>query len=607
MRKSWLSSLGFVGACLTFAAVLVVIPAQGLAREPQANESDVQDFVLFGDTRPVLVRLHIRIDDQPFPAVWDGFMRHLFNYLDINGDGNLDKDELERVPSAELLLGRGRGGFVVDPESRLRPRVPLAKNKDSKVTVAELADYYRKNGLPPLQLQIGATPKTMAPGRPFMNAMGKDPWGKPAKDEPTEPAAGTAVARTAFRLLNTTKDGKLTGKQLAAAPAALLRADRNDDDLVTLEEMEACALLQAAGPPDAGPVVLVRPDEPADELVRRLQDHYAPNKSVLTQKHLGLDDATFKLLDKNKDGELDKEELADFARRAPDLELTFRFSRKGLETQVELHGTGQPSPLVAKAREKEGTVELELGPSHVQLHPGVNAIRPDGLEGFIRSDLLFVDVFDKEKKGFLAEADRARMTPYGGHFKMMDRDNDGRLTQNEFVAYFQRMSALQVRATASCVSLVFVDAGRGLFDLLDADHNGTLTVHEMLQAPKLLERFDKSGKGYLTEHDLPRSWHLMVRRGPAGGLGFSAIGDGGFSHWDLVRAPASQPKKGPLWFRQLDHNGDGYLSRREFLGTDEQFRQIDTDGDGLISFEEAEKVDALFRKRPEPTERDRNE
>jgi hypothetical protein len=49
----------------------------------------------------------------------------------------------------------------------------------------------------------------------------------------------------------------------------------------------------------------------------------------------------------------------------------------------------------------------------------------------------------------------------------------------------------------------------------------------------------------------------------------------------------------------MDRNGDGDVSRREFLGTDEEFKRIDTDGDGLISVEEAEKYDALMRKQKE--------
>jgi hypothetical protein len=47
----------------------------------------------------------------------------------------------------------------------------------------------------------------------------------------------------------------------------------------------------------------------------------------------------------------------------------------------------------------------------------------------------------------------------------------------------------------------------------------------------------------------------------------------------------------------MDRNGDGDVSRREFLGTAEQFRKIDGDGDGLISVEEAEKADARSRKK----------
>jgi Ca2+-binding EF-hand superfamily protein len=544
----------------------------------------VQDFVLLTDARPVLVRLHVRIDGEPFRAVWNDFMRHLFEWLDVNGDGVLDPDELARAPSVDLLLARGGAGFGL-PVEKVTARALVEKNKGRQVTVADLAAYYRQNGLAPLQVRVGPTPMTLPLGLR------------------REPSSGTAVARATFALLDTDKTGKLTREKLAAAPVALLKADGDDDEIVTTRELASYAASHRLAPvPDVDPVILVHPDAPADELVRGLLARYGPKTDKpadrkLTQKELGVDDTTFARLDTDKDGKLDKEELARFARRPPDLELTVRLSAKGQDAQVELNTKEGHSPLAADVKAKDGAITVDLGSVTVQMRPAAAAVRPRGLERAIRVESVF-DLLD-EKKGQLVEADT--LDPRAGivreHFRLIDRNGKGKVTKNELVAYIQRMSDLQARATAACISLVFIEDGRGLFDFLDANHNGRLITHELLKAPALLARLDKDGKGYLTLSDVPGRCQLLVRRGPTAGPGWSGLAHTEAGSGEDDRPPP-EPKAGPLWFRKMDRNGDGFVSRREFPGSDELFNKIDADRDGLISAMEAIKADALVRKQP---------
>src|SRR5262249_20140647 len=151
-----------------------------------------------------------------------------------------------------------------------------------------------------------------------------------------------------------------------------------------------------------------------------------------------------------------------------------------------------------------------------------------------------------------------------------------------------QMQELQSRAEDGCVALVLADNSRGLFDLLDTNRDGRLGVRELRGAVKLLEQYDRGGQGCLTKADVPHSHQLTLKRGPAatGGLNgpraFLALYSGG-----NAGEAAPRPTAGPAWFRKMDRNGDGDVSRKEFLFSEELFRKLDLDGDGLISLEEA--------------------
>src|SRR5262249_17362573 len=96
-----------------------------------------------------------------------------------------------------------------------------------------------------------------------------------------------------------------------------------------------------------------------------------------------------------------------------------------------------------------------------------------------------------------------------------------------------------------------------------------------------------------------RRFRVSLQPGPANGntygprvFAISTLGG-------MQQPPLPARTAGPAWFRKMDRNRDGDVSRREFLGSDEEFKKIDTDGDGLISAAGADAYDRLKRKEKE--------
>jgi Ca2+-binding EF-hand superfamily protein len=593
-----------VAAALFLVACLAPAADQSKPEAKPSATDDVQDFVFLAEARPVLIRLHVRVDGKPVQAAWDDFLKYLFGHLDINGDGVLSKEEAERVPSVDQIVNGNLGGFVGLGAAPAPPSwEELDADKDGKVTPAELAAYYRKKGLEAFQFQLSPPP-----GNPF----GAAAFLGGSRAEPSAAAVSEAI----FTLLDTNKDGKLTKDELAAAPDVLLRLDEDEDEIITARELVPNAaapanpfagmqMMGGAQKPGSASKVLVPvtiPGEAPADLVRFLQERYGPKvdkpqEKRLSRKDLGLDEATFTRLDANGDGVLDAQELAAFVKRAPDLELLVRLGRRDGAARVELVKPADGPSLAGNVEAKDGLALLDLGVTRLDLRTkeedGANAFG-----GILRQQ--YVAQFrqaDKDNNGYLDEMEAKASRTFRSLFKAMDRDGDGKVTEKELMAYLDWLDELQKRAAAGCATLVLSDDSRGLFDLLDVNRDGRLSVREMRGAVKLLGQLDRDGKGFLTKADIPRLYQVTLRRGSAdrGSLGGAA------AFFELYRVSARYdaeegPARGPLWFRKMDRNRDGDVSRKEFLFGEEEFRKIDTDGDGLISMEEAERYDALRRK-----------
>ncbi len=205
---------------------------------------------------------------------------------------------------------------------------------------------------------------------------------------------------------------------------------------------------------------------------------------------------------------------------------------------------------------------------------------------------------DQDNNGYLDKTEAAKSPLYRNVFDAMDRNGDGKLFEKESIAYLDRIKDLQESALRSCASLAIKDQGRGLFDLVDANSDGRLSVREMRQMGKLIEQLDRDGDGCIGRGEIPHKYRVDLRRGP------SLDSPSGprrvvISKMAVSNEPELPQRNGPRWFRKMDRNHDGDVSRREFLGTDEQFRKIDRDGDGLISVAEATDADQMFRNMKE--------
>jgi Ca2+-binding EF-hand superfamily protein len=574
---------------LPLAAALAVLPAPAAAPAPAAVEDDdAQDLVFFSDTRPVLIRLHVRVDGKPYGAAWEAYVHELFNYLDRNGDGVLSKAEAARAYSGRQFQAMRQGGYAVGIGGGATYATfgELDTDEDEEVTYEEFRAYYRRSGAGGLQIYPLA--------------------GRAATADP--------LTDRLFRLLDTNKDGKLSKDELDAAEKVLRPFDEDDNELVSANELlggfvnpyafagGGMMMPPQPGANDKDSFYLLTPDDSPDRLKSRLEladrviKRYDKDKNGrLSRGEIGLDRAVFKELDRNKDGELDAVELMRLLRRPPDIEAVVRLGKfDARESPTDLVAPGGKARELASAVRPgtAGTLLITLGDSQIDLRrtDAVTGATDEQLKA--QSDALRQQYVARLKeadptgRGYVEMSDLKK--PYFAQlqtlFMSADRDGDGKLTEAEVNAWFD----LQSKAVGSYVSLAVTENGRGLFEILDANRDGSLGLRELRTAWERLRPYDKKGAGCIARADIPRQFQLTLGLGQAAAFARPVVGPG-------MGQPTAVTARGPLWFRKMDRNGDGDVSLREFLGTREEFDKIDTDHDGLISVQEAERYDALMR------------
>jgi Ca2+-binding EF-hand superfamily protein len=567
----------------TTAAPNVPTPAPPLmgTRAPVASTVDHLDFVFLASDRPVLLRLHLQSGGRPYYATWDDYMKQFFTFIDRNGDGVLTREEAERVPNGQFLQShlQGRLGF---PYLGQTARLPdMDANKDGKVDPLEFANYYRKN-FGPLRFSTSSSKRRI-----------------------------DGVTDTIYRHLDTDKDGKLSAEELSRATSLMDRLDFDEDEMLTEAELLTSPSDTRATSPAPRPVTRkdpgeeagfleIKPGERNEGIARQILSYYDRNRDrKLSRAESGLNSPLFDQLDGNHNGQLEASELSRFWQRDADLELLadagplkqqdglFGLAVRGIGKRLGVpaaqpkradlfNPSRRPMPLGEKVENADPqTLRCALGDARFQLFAFDQVMsRFRNLRQFYVRQF---ELADASKKG-VVDAKQAQAVDFLKEiFVLADRDGDGKLSRAELLAYLD----LQDKGSSCQTVLALTVEGRNLFEVLDANQDGRLSVRELRTVWPRLQPFAHGGGG-LARGDVPLRLQLSVGQGQQG---------------FRVAATVRPTDSAPPWFAKMDRNRDGDISRREFLGGEEVFRKLDADGDGLITVGEARLYEAHLKSK----------
>jgi Ca2+-binding EF-hand superfamily protein len=549
---------GRLARMLALSSVLLSAGPVGAAPpgDPADVDRDVHNLVLLAPAHPVFLQLRVQVDGRGLRSVRTAYAAQLVKQYDKSGDGALSRDEAQAIPPLV------KSPTATDTVAIAERWEAIDKDPaDDQVSVEELAAYIDRLF-----------------GNPFLLSV--------------KPERATQTVDM-FVLLDLNHDGRLSREEFAAARRILGHLDFDDDETLSIEE------LQPARAPQNGPVPAVPASQSTEQpflllddpesigaATRQILQRYSPpgvesGAMHLSREALRIDEAAFTARDADRDGALDATELAAFL-GSPTPHLV-------VEAQLLQTKPGRPKLMVASdslgAVHADGTrttEKLALAVAGINLE-----LRLQGNRGAVSDNRNFYrtkfNTADQDKNKYLSEQEFGAVGLPNADFKAVDRNGDGMIVVEELMAYVDQESA----SSQARVEFSISNDGKSVFEVMDANLDRRLSPRELAHAFDRLRPFDLNGDDAITAVELAGRFRALLELGKP--VLFRRQGN--MAGANTTVPVVNQPSAGPDWFRRMDRNRDGDVYLREFLGPLTVFKKLDADGDGLISAEEAGRSD----------------
>ncbi|MEI7698438.1 MAG: hypothetical protein WCK86_01475 [Planctomycetia bacterium] len=514
------------------------------------NSDDVSTLVILAPSGPVFLELQISVGGESYRR-WTG--RYLSRVLDGDGNRRLSRAELSLIPRRILAFAKS-----ADPQDIIREISEGSEAAD--VSSEEFIQWF--NARLPKMFDLIAQPK-------------------PADD----------AVRLAG-LLDENSDAAVSDEELSNAAKALRFRDLDNDETFTISELVPYRdprSRNVAVTPDVVslPFFHITDEDSLNIVAGRLLERYG-REGKLEWRSLRVSDQ------KTASNSLDRSLLSEYL-KSPEFHagLQFQLSDKANLSDVKVEIQKSASAFLQVVSAERGRLNLVIDGMKLSLVArGGGANNRMVTRGYLGQEF---SIMDADRSQSLDEMEfeglKAALVKAGTEvdFHQIDLDEDLQMTRQELFRFADKEQA----ATASRVEVTVEQSGRTMFSLLDSNGDRRLTKREILKGRDRLTEYDINLDGAYSDVELGTEYVLTIglgrselRRmddsGQMAGMAMMPTGD--------AILPGRDGLAGPNWFRLMDRNQDGDVSRREFPGTAVQFQQLDRDKDQLISVGEAETV-----------------